>query len=196
MMQEMTRPDQAEQYTQWGRWMRAAQQGDHRAYHQLLTAITPLIRNFIRKRLFDSQLVEDVAQEVLLGLHKMRQSYDPKQPFETWLFAIIRYKTIDAMRQISRKSTREAGSLDDALSGLAETIEHPTANTEAAAWRHDLKKALSQLPDKQQEIVTLLKVEGWSVKEVAQRMEMTPGAVKVSAHRAYKLMRALLEEKT
>jgi RNA polymerase sigma-70 factor (ECF subfamily) len=192
----MKKPDQAEQYAQWGSWMRAAQKGDQRAYHQLLSAITPLIRNFTRKRLFDPHLVEDVTQEVLLGLHKMRESYNPHQPFETWLFAIMRYKTIDAMRQIGRKSKREEGSLNDELANLAETIAHPTANTEVGAWRHDLGKALGTLPAKQREIVTLLKVQGWSVKEVAQRMDMTPGAVKVSAHRAYKQMRERLETKT
>jgi RNA polymerase sigma-70 factor, ECF subfamily len=53
---------------------------------------------------------------------------------------------------------------------------------------------LAQLPESQREVLTLLKVEGLSVEEVALATASTVGAVKQKAHRAYERLRKFLEE--
>jgi RNA polymerase sigma-70 factor (ECF subfamily) len=55
-----------------------------------------------------------------------------------------------------------------------------------------MERALEQLPAVQREAVLLLKVEGLSVVEAATRARTTPGALKLRAHRGYKLLRDLL----
>ena len=185
--------DQAQQYAQWGTWMAQAQEGDQKAYAKLLQEITPLLRRFVSKKLFNQDLVEDTAQEILLAVHKSRHTYRPEQPFETWMFAIARYKIIDVIRSQTRKAEKEAGSINDPDSSFFETIAATETNTEMQDVRQDLEKALTALPDKQRKIVTLLKVQGLSVAEVAQQMSMSTSAVKVSAHRAYKQMKSVLE---
>ncbi|MDD9912446.1 MAG: sigma-70 family RNA polymerase sigma factor [Alphaproteobacteria bacterium] len=180
-------------YAQWQQWMIAAQAGDADAYRKLLKDITPLLRNFIRKRLFDAERVEDVVQETLMGLHKMRHTYNPSQPFETWMFAITRYKVIDAIRQIKRQQARESYVADDDEYSFYETIADTKTNIGTADIRQDLIKALTTLPKKQRTIVTMLKVEGLSAAEVALKMDMSVSAVKVAAHRAYKKLRGELE---
>ena len=47
----------------------------------------------------------------------------------------------------------------------------------------NVEKALMTFPDKQQKIFRLIKIEGYSAAEVAEKMAMTESAVKVSAHR-------------
>ena len=49
--------------------------------------------------------------------------------------------------------------------------------------------AVAGLPRVQREIVSLLKYEDLSVRDVARRMGMSEAAVKASAHRGYKLLR-------
>jgi len=45
---------------------------------------------FLRSRASAGDL-EDVYQEVLLAVHRVRHTYDARRPFEPWLFAIARF---------------------------------------------------------------------------------------------------------
>lgn len=65
----------------WPALMAQAQAGDRLAYTRLLKALVPVIRSQIRKRIADDALVEDVIQDVLLTVHRVRHTYDPTYPF-------------------------------------------------------------------------------------------------------------------
>ena len=65
--------------------------------------------------------------------------------------------------------------------------------------RHSMRRsragssgALDTLPGAQRQAVTLLKVKGLSVAEAAQEAGVSPGALKLRAHRGYKALRDLL----
>jgi DNA-directed RNA polymerase specialized sigma24 family protein len=70
--------------------MEAAQAGDMRAYERLLREITPKLRQIVRRRrqFFTSEEIEDLVQEILLSIHAVRATYDPKRPFMPWLSTI------------------------------------------------------------------------------------------------------------
>jgi hypothetical protein len=53
-----------EQWRTWARLMEQIQEGDMEAYALLLSEISPLIFNYVRKRVFNPQQVEDVYQDV------------------------------------------------------------------------------------------------------------------------------------
>ena len=82
------------------RLMARAQQGDHDAYVTLLRAITPQVRQRVRRRraFLGENDVEDVVQEVLLSIHVARATYDPRRPFMPWIAAIVRHRLADAAR--------------------------------------------------------------------------------------------------
>ena len=52
-----------------------------------------------------------------------------------------------------------------------------------------LDRALEKLPIKQRNIIQLLKLEGFTVKEIAKKTGMSESSIKVSAHRGYKNLR-------
>lgn len=167
-----------------------AQNGDKTAYHTLLTHLRKIILGYTRKKVFNQDLAEDVVQDVLMAIHKARHTYRPEKPFKPWMNAIICYKTIDAFRKIGRDREDEAAEAED-----IETFYPDSANKQLQAMeRHDLVKALKTLPDKQQKVVVLMKVNGLSVKEVSKLLSLSPSAVKVTAHRAYKSLKIILEE--
>ncbi len=170
----------------WPDLMTKAQDGDSKAYQRLLTEITPLLRNYFKSRLFNSQNIEDAVQDALLGIHKARHTYDPKQPFENWMYGIARYKLIDTIRKQTKLQEREIS--DDEV--VTFFIEAP--NKDHEGMRRDLTKALATLPSQQQMIVTKTKIDGYSYAEVAEDLGMTETAVKVAAHRAFKRLRKWL----
>ncbi|HME71786.1 MAG TPA: sigma factor [Myxococcota bacterium] len=86
----------------WSEWMGAAQGGDGRAYEALLREILPHVRDFIRTYIPHEASAEDVAQTVLLAVHRARHSYRREQPFEPWLYAIVRKAVADFRRSRGR----------------------------------------------------------------------------------------------
>ncbi len=167
---------------QWSEWMLKAQSGDEKAYHQLLTAVNQTLRGFLKKRISDAQAVEDVLQEVLIGIHRARHTFDPKRSFTAWMYAIARYKMIDYFR----KTKRDASLIfidDMGAQGFEMEIYHEEGLI------GEFQKLVKQLPLKQQEVLVSMKFEGLSVKETASKLKMSESAVKVTAHRAFQTLK-------
>lgn len=174
-----------------GRWsglMAAAQRGDAEAYRALLEEVMPAVRGMVRSRVFDPAAAEDVVQNVMLSIHRARHTYRPERPFKPWLSAIARNAIIDSFREAGRRREREIEvELIDEFAAPVRA-EHP----ELSELPPDLAAAIERLPDKQREAVRLVQVEGLSVAEAAARAGVTPGALKVRAHRGYKALRRAL----
>lgn len=157
--------------------MRHAQDGDRRAYGELLRELAPLLGGFVRARTDRADWVDDVVQETLISLHKSRHTYDPDRPFLPWLYSIARHRLIDHARNQRRREELERMSRD-------ERHESPVAASESL-W------ALESLPARQRDIILLLKADGYSVAEVAERTGLSRSLVKVTAHRGYAKLRAM-----
>ena len=161
-----------------------AQAGDRQAYEELLRALALEARGFVRRRAGWADWIEDVVQEGLLSVHRARQTYDPARPFAPWFYAILNSRLIDALRDHRRVRTREL--IDDEALGRQAAADPDERDD---GLRETLARAVSRLPRVQREVVSLLKYEDLSVREVASRLGMTEGAVKVTAHRGYKVLR-------
>ena len=173
---------QAFKEDQFAQLMRKAQQGDKLAYNQLLLAILPLVRGFINRRIRDGRDNEDIVQEILLAVHRAAHTYNTDRPFKSWLFAIASHKLNDYLRKQYRR--QNIAPLDYGLDEnilLSDVTNQPTA-------AEQLKEILVILPDKQQKIISMMKIEGYSAKETALALNKSESAVKVSAHRAYKIL--------
>ena len=162
--------------------------GAQAPYKDLLKRIAILVRAYLRRKLARVEEVEDLVQEVLLAVHLKRHTYDLSQPVTAWLHAIARYKLIDHWRRQGRRQTVDE---DEAF---LENVEGPSS-VQAYEVQRDVSFMLTQLPQKQREIVQMIKLEGLSVSEVALKMNMSESAVKVTTHRAIKSMAKYLGEK-
>jgi len=164
--------------------MERVQQGDADACRALLDDIGPSLTYFLRRRVADPHELEDVYQEVFMAIFKARHTYEPKRPFEPWLFAIARNIAADyARRRWSRARWEEL---------VAEPPDQPAESSNAAA--PELKTVLAKLPSDQREAFSMLKLDGLSLEAAAVRAGISVGALKVRAHRAYRALRRLIGE--
>lgn len=173
--------------TQLGAWMAAAQRGDQDAYRELLEAVQPMVLGYVRRRIASEPAAEDVAQDVLLTMHRARHTYDPRRPFEPWLFAIARSRLIDHLRRRRRVSAIEV---------LTETLPEVPAAVATGTAGESAFEILERLPATQREAFAMLKLEGLTTEEAARRAGVSVSALKVRAHRAYKALRKALAEKS
>src|SRR5687767_9862326 len=58
--------------SEWGALLAAAQQGDGAAYRAFLRSVLPFIRAIARRRAWSEDMAEDVVQDVLLTVHRVR----------------------------------------------------------------------------------------------------------------------------
>ena len=162
------------------------QAGDQEAYRQFLEEIGPILYNFVRRRVFNPEMVPDVYQEVLLTLHKARFTYEPSRPLGPWLFTVARHSMLDALgknrkfveREIPTEVLPETGDVED-----------------DGSLGDELHQALNSLSPIHREAVEILKIRGLSLEDAAKELRISVAALKVRAHRGYEQLRKLLSEK-
>ena len=165
--------------------MSRAQTGDRDAYRRLLEAVTPYLRWLALRRLNDQSDAEDAVQEILLTVHSIRHTYDPRRPFGPWLVAIANRRIVDKIRKRERRCWRESPLHED-----DETFDLPAANlSDAESDARAVHEAVGRLAPAQREAVRLLKLEEMSLKEASAASGMSIAALKVACHRGLKALR-------
>lgn len=156
----------------------AALAGDEKAYAVFLTRAAALIRAFVRRRTQQGGIdAEDIVQDALLALHLKRHTWRMDAPVEPWLYAIARYKLIDAWRRRGRH-------VDVDIDAVAETI--PAEAPSESLSERDLGRVLGALPPGQRSVVEAISVDGRSIGDTAAALGMNETAVRVALHRGLK----------
>lgn len=183
-------PGRGDDGPRWGRLMAAAQDGNQADYARLLKEIVPLVRAVAAHHHRASDRVDDVVQDVLLTIHRVRHTYDPARPFMPWLIAVARRRSIDALR---RRIRTDAVEVHDETS--YETFADPLANREAEGREaaEILAGAIAALPRGQREALELVKLREMSLIEASAASGQSVGGLKVNVHRAIKALRARLK---
>jgi RNA polymerase sigma factor (sigma-70 family) len=163
------------------RLMAAAQAGDAVAYRTVLDACQKWLTGYYARRIAPS-FVEDLIQETLISIHNKRASYDPSRPFLPWLAAIARYRWVDQLRRSYRAAETE---LTDVF-GI-------DPEDEAVMARISIDRLLAMLPGKQAQAIRMVKIEGLSIIEAAEKSGQSEPLIKVNVHRGLKKLAQLIE---
>lgn len=177
-----------------GAQMAAAQAGDRAAYEALLRDCVPLIKAVAVRQAVPLDLVDDVVQDVLLTVHRARQTYDPARSFTGWLRIIAERRAIDLLRRVGRQRAREL-HVPLTFESYADENADPAGRSDYAAGSRRVKEVLATLPERQREAVQLLVLAEQSLAEAAIATRRSKGALKVNLHRALKALRAKFDEK-
>jgi RNA polymerase sigma factor (sigma-70 family) len=177
--------------TDWAILMAHAQDGDKAAYQRLLQEITPYLRSLAARRHRVPSDIEDAVQDILLTVHSIRQTYDPTRPFGPWLVTIANRRFIDRLRRQGRKRDRETPLMPE-----HETFSEPRANLDEGPDRHELEKAIDELPPMQRQAIQLLKLKEMSLKEASTASGMSIASLKVNVHRAVKNLRKVFVDRS
>src|SRR5579862_6857800 len=165
------------------RWMERYQQADPDAPAALVGALSPALLRFFKSQVASREQADDLLQETWLRIHRVRHTYRPGEPVLPWIYAIARRVRVDGYRRTRRITLHET-----TMELLPEQPAPAQAQTRVPAF----ETLVAALPDAQREVVTMLKVGGLTLEEVARATSSTVGAVKQKAHRAYERLRKLL----
>jgi RNA polymerase sigma-70 factor (ECF subfamily) len=173
--------------------VRAAVAGDSAARDRLIAELYPLVLRYCRNRLprHDSAIgsADDVAQEVCLAVVAALQSYVVSgRSFRSFVFGIAANKVADAFRAIGRNRTEPMADLPDGPV-LRDGPEQRLLDGELA---ERLAGLLQLLTPRQRTVLVLRCAVGLSAEETAEELRSSPGAVRVTQHRALNRLRAAI----
>lgn len=166
--------------------MQKAQDGDGAAYRLLLGSIMPAIQSLVRRRVFDEALAEDVVQDTLMTIHRVRHTYDPARPIMPWIAAIAATRAIDGLRRQGRIQRRE---LWDETVLAMELDPDATHRMEDFAVEGEVSQLLARLPARQRQAVEMVKLQQMSLDSAAQATSQSVPALKALLHRAFTKLR-------
>ena len=166
------------------RWMERYQQADPDAPTALVGALSPALLRFFKSQVASREQADDLLQETWLRIHRVRHTYRPGEPVLPWIYAIARRVRVDGYRRTRRVTLHEI---------TMELLPERPARAETRNPGPAFDTLVAALPEAQREVVTMLKVGGLSLEEVARATSSTVGAVKQKAHRAYDRLRKLLQ---
>ena len=171
--------------------------GETHLFHDLIRPCERSIYFLLYSLLRNESEAEDAAQDTAIKVYLNLKNFRGDAQFRTWVLSIARNEGLGRLR---KAGTRREDSLD------AETDEQTGDYTPAilTSWREVpsqalerqelgtmLRKAIGGLPVIYRNVVLLRDIEEMDVRETAQALGISEGAVKVRLHRA----RALLQKK-
>lgn len=167
------------------------------ARDRLLAQIRPFVLRYCRGRLGRQESVaasaDDVAQEVCLAVISALPRYTVKGlSFRAFVYGIAAHKVTDAFRAIGRNRSDPVAELPDSpvLDG------GPELRVLACERDERLGELLRLLTPRQREVLVLRIAVGLSAEETAAAVRSTPGAVRVTQHRALNRLRAVVGRST
>ena len=167
----------------WEALLARANDGDGAAFAQFLHAVTPSLRAVIRRRGagLPPDQHEDILQEVLLAIHLKRQTWRRDAPVRPWLYALARYKVVDAFR-------RRGASVTLPIEDFADVLPDDPAPAPLSA--RDAEVMLGLIDARSARLVRAVALDGKTAEEAGQIMGITAGAARVALHRAMRQLSA------
>jgi RNA polymerase sigma-70 factor, ECF subfamily len=167
--------------------IRRAQEGDVAAFEELVRTHQKRVLGIVAGILRWSEDIEDIGQQVFLKVYLAIRRFDGRSSFSTWLYKIAVNETYDYLRKKkARKLVYESDlSIDqEERLGQKPPMEPARAALDHAEDRQAVERLLCELAPEERMMIVLKEVEGYSVEEISQAMNMNPNTVKVRMFRA------------
>jgi RNA polymerase sigma-70 factor, ECF subfamily len=129
------------------------------------------------------QDAEDLVQDSFMTALDRLDDFDTGRPFGPWFFRIV------ANRAHNARAARDVRSTDDLPAELAASAPLPDRAAEHAELGEHLDAAIAGLPERQQTVVKLHEIEGFSSAEIAAMLDIAEPTVRWTLHTARKRLR-------
>jgi RNA polymerase sigma factor (sigma-70 family) len=154
------------------------------AIGEIYAALGSTVLSYLQ-RLVGREDAEDVLQRVFYEVWRHNGRYDPSRSLAAWVLGIARHRAIDHLRR-QRTTAVALETLDD-LPG-----EDGRELAERYARSHEVRSALTRLPEEQREVLVLAYFGGYTQSQIATYLDLPLGTVKARAFRGLRRLAELL----
>jgi RNA polymerase sigma-70 factor (ECF subfamily) len=169
--------------------VRRSQRGDAGAFGELVRRYERTVLSVAYGALGCPEAAGDAAQEAFVRAWQRLATLKEPKGFGPWLVGIVRNLSIDQRRKIGRSRTGELGELD-----LPSAQSGPAAEMGDRELRQQIDMALADLDDISRCAVVLRYYDGHSSREIADLLDLSPGAVDMRLSRARQELKRILSK--
>ena len=177
--------------------LEALRRGDRQEFARLVDAYSPAIYRLALKMLGDAQDAEDVLQNTFLQAFRHLAGFEGRSSLSTWLYRIAANEALMLLRK-RRPETTLTDSLPEEPDAPDEPVEFsercclPEEELLSAEARRHLDEAIRRLPESLRVVFLLRDIEGLSIQETAEALNLSETAVKTRLLRARLRLRETL----
>lgn len=172
--------------------MLAISKGDKRAFDEIYNRYSgPLMGYFMRMLWRDREKAEDFVHDLFAKIIRKPELFDPNRSFKTWVFSVANNMCKNEYKkQEVRKNTRNG--LDHNYS-VSDSNANVMKDVQETQFKEQFLVSLEQLDKKHSDVFKLRHIEGLSIKEIAEILEISDGTVKSRLFYATKYLAQSLE---
>ena len=193
----------------------ALRAGDEEVFAALIERYSPALMAIAQRYAPSRAVAEEVLQDTWVGLLRGIDDFQERSSLKTWLFRIL----INTAMSRSRSELRSVP-----FSSVAPRDDEPSVDPDRFMADHErwpghwsspprswdavpeaqligretlgaVELAIRRLPERQQQVIVLRDVEGWSSDEVCEALGLSEGNQRVLLHRARSKVRTTVEAK-
>ena len=156
------------------RWARNIKASDEAAFSKLFHHLHPRLVKFSWRYTQTKTSAEDIVQESFVKLWQKRSAIDPQQSLLSYLYRIVRNRSLNHLRDRHSDSIAVSELPDSALQSRDYIPTMVSADDEQGA---QMLLLIDQLPGRQREAIRLSRFEGLDHDEIAYVMDISPRTV-------------------
>jgi RNA polymerase sigma-70 factor (ECF subfamily) len=175
------------------------QRGDAAAFEQVVRAYGGRLLAVTRRILGDEDEAREAVQEAFVSAYRGRAQFNAAARPSTWLHRIAVNAALMRLRTRRRRPEEPLDPLLPAFEPDGHHVERFVTWTEPVdealarqQVREAVRRAIDRLPDPARVVLILRDLEGLDTRETAERLGLTPNAVKIRLHRARAALRSLI----
>lgn len=198
-MEVKASPDLSEKAQLDYRLVKAALDGDQKAYAQLMERYRDSIYFMLLKMVNNRDDADDLTIEAFGKAFNKLHQYTPNYAFSTWLFKIASNNCIDFIRKKKKKQLLSLDKPIEGSDGGEMTMDVPSGTLDPEeTYIKEQKKILmhgvvEKLKPRYRTLVELRYFKEFSYEEIAQELDLPLGTVKAQLFRAREFLYNILK---
>ena len=168
-------------------------EGKIQVYSVLIDRYKHMVFTLAKRMLKNTEDAEEVAQDAFLKAYKGLSNFKGEAKFSTWLYRIAYHRSLDYLKSNQRQIDTTDLPHEDV--GSFTVLEEGFDALERKERAQQIKEAIETLSGDDSLLLILHYYQELSIKEIAQVVDKTEGAVKVNLHRSRKRLARILEKK-
>jgi RNA polymerase sigma-70 factor (ECF subfamily) len=173
--------------------MQAISKGDQRAFDELYSRYSAaLLRYFMRMLWKDREKSEDFVHDLFAKIVRKPEYFDTSRSFKTWVYSVANNMCKNEYKKAEVRKGMSNG-LDNHYA-LSDATVNVMNEVQDSFFQEAFVKNLADLDVKHKEAFTLRHIEGLSIKEIAETLDINEGTVKSRLFYATKYLAESLKE--
>ncbi|MFM6935276.1 MAG: RNA polymerase sigma factor [Flavobacteriales bacterium] len=155
--------------------MQALGQGDQSAFTELYERYSGKLRGYFRNMLWrDEEKAEDFVHDLFAKIIQHPELFDTSRSFKTWLFSVASNMCKNEYKRMEVRKNMVQG-VDTSFAASSENVLNQVQDTQFLA---EFEQKLQSLDEKHRSVFTMRHLDGLSLKEIAEILEINEGTVK------------------